>query len=250
MKLMYVSRMAVPQALTPVCRLASELSRWSKDNDRKLYRLYCYLYCYPDLVLVRSLSTGDREKIKVIAWPDADLNSETNSSKSTSGCFIDRGEWPLHAARMVELQAAMHCHSHVRGRDGIPRRDGEGSHPIQDLFDMALNYSVDAILREDNAAALISANKGYSPAMRGLKHTQRVSIGYIHDVMYAPTEPGRGTIAVEKQATATTVVTFSPNPSTPANTYSSALKMIGIISFADRPSRTKPPAAIKIDKGR
>ena len=72
-----------------VCRLASELSRWSKDSGRKLYRLYCYLYCYPDLVLMGSLSTADREKIMVIAWPDADLNSDTNSSKSTSGCFIE-----------------------------------------------------------------------------------------------------------------------------------------------------------------
>ena len=89
MKLMYAARMAVPQALTPVCRLASELSHWSKDSDRKLYRLYCYLYCYPDLVLMGSLSTADREKIKVIAWPDADLNSDINSSKSTSGCFIE-----------------------------------------------------------------------------------------------------------------------------------------------------------------
>ena len=38
-KLMYAAGMAVPQALTPVCRLASEPSRWSKDSDRKLYRL-------------------------------------------------------------------------------------------------------------------------------------------------------------------------------------------------------------------
>ena len=84
MKLMYAARMAVPQALAPVCRLASEFSRRSKDSDRKLYRLYCYLYCYPDLVLMGSLSTADREKIKIIAWPDADLNSDINSSKSTS----------------------------------------------------------------------------------------------------------------------------------------------------------------------
>ena len=86
---MHAARIAVPQALTPVCRRASELSRWSKDSDRKLHRLYCYLYCYPDLVLMGSLSTADREKIKVIAWPDADLNSDINSSKSTSGCFIE-----------------------------------------------------------------------------------------------------------------------------------------------------------------
>ena len=94
--------------------------------------------------------------------------------------------------------------------------------PIQDLFELALSIPINAILKEDNAAALISANKGYSPAMRGLKRTQRISIGDIHDVVSAKPEPGHGTIVVEK---------------------------IGVILFTDRPSRTKTPAAWRADSG-
>ena len=85
--------------------------------------------------------------------------------------------------------------------------------------------------------------------MRGLKRTQRVSIGYIHDVTNAPAEPGRGTIAVEKQETAThrgDMFTKAPYP----GKYSSVLKTIGVIPYADRPSRTKPPAAVKTDRSK
>ena len=32
--------------------------------------------------------------------------------------------------------------------------------------------------------------------------------------------------------------------------YSSALKMIGVIPYADRPSRTRPPAAVKTDRSK
>ena len=32
--------------------------------------------------------------------------------------------------------------------------------------------------------------------------------------------------------------------------YSSALKMIGIIPYADRPSRTKPPTTVKTDRSK
>ena len=187
MKLMYAARMAVPQALTPACRLASELSRWSKDNDRKLYRLYCYLYRYPDLVLVGSLSTADREKIKVIAWPDADLNSDINSSRSTSGCFIEIAtngrSMPLAWwGRRQQCNATHTCEAETVSLAEAVKE----VIPIQDLSEMALNYPVDAILKEDNAAALISANKGYSPAMRGLKRTQRVSIGYTSTTSSVP----------------------------------------------------------------
>ena len=83
---------------------------------------------------------------------------------------------------------------------------------------MALNYPVGAILKEDNAAALISANKGYSPVVRGLKRTQRVSIGYIHDVISAPLSPAVAPSQWRSKRLRPTVVTCSPSPSTPAST--------------------------------
>ena len=127
------------------------------------------MYCYPDLVLVGSLSTADREKIKVIAWPDADLNSDINSSKSTSGRFIEIAatgrSMPLAWwSRKQQCTATHMCEAETVSLAEAVKE----VIPIQDLFEMALNYPVDAILKEDNTAALISVNKGYNPAMRGL----------------------------------------------------------------------------------
>ena len=103
--------------------------RWSKDSDRKLYRLYCYLYCYPDLVLMGSLSREDQGHC--LARRGLQLRHQLVQVhiRILRMLHRDRGEWPLHAARMVEPRAAKHCHSHVRGRDGIPGRSGESGHP-------------------------------------------------------------------------------------------------------------------------
>ena len=248
MKLMYAARMAVPQALTPVCRLASELSRWSKDGDRKLYRLYCYLNAYPDLVLVGSFSTADRDKVNM-AWPDADLNSDVNTSKSTSGAFIEIAangrSMPLAWwSRKQQCTATHACEAEAVSLAEALKE----VIPIQDLFEMALNVPINAILKEDNAAALISANKGYSPTMRGLKRTQRVSIGYIHDTISAKPEPGHGTIVVERAR----AVTHRGDMFTKAldlGKCASALQKIGVIPFTDRPSRTKTPATPRADFG-
>eukprot|EP00972_Heterocapsa_arctica_P055945 8252013-Heterocapsa_arctica.AAC.1 len=89
MKLMYAARMAVPNLIVAVGRLASELSRWTAESDRKLHRLYSYVYSCSNLKLTGTLSTKDLDDVTIIAWPDADLNSDSNTSRSHSGCWVE-----------------------------------------------------------------------------------------------------------------------------------------------------------------
>ena len=187
--------------------------------------------------------------MNIVAWPDADLNSDINTSKSTSGAFIEitanGRSMPLAWwSRKQQCTATHTCEAETVSLAEVIKE----VIPIQDLFELALNIPINAILKEDNAAALISANKGYSPAMRGLKRTQRISIGYIHDVISAKPEPGHGTIVVEKAPTATHRGDMFTKALDPGK-YASALKMIGVILFTDRPSRTKTPAALRADSG-
>ena len=56
--------------------------------------------------------------------------------------------------------------------------------PTQMLIERILGKPVPAIICEDNAAAIVAASKGYSPAMRYLKRTQRTSIGLVHDITH------------------------------------------------------------------
>ncbi len=74
--------------------------------------------------------------------------------------------------------------------------------PIQELIANVLSRDLPTVIKEDNSAARIACTKGYSPAMRYLKRTQRVSLGFISDhindadnhmsIEQAPTATHRG----------------------------------------------------------
>ena len=57
-------------------------------------------------------------------------------------------------------------------------------------------------IMEDNAACVIAIKKGYSPAMRYLKRTQKTSLGLLHGLTENPPPPGDGKIKVVKADTA------------------------------------------------
>ena len=40
------------------------------------------------------------------------------------------------------------------------------------------------VVREDNSAAILAIKKGYSPSLRHLPRTQRVSVGFLHECFY------------------------------------------------------------------
>ena len=119
---------------------------------------------------------------------------------------------------------------------------------IQDLLELALRTPINAILKDDNAAVFISANKKYSLAMRGLQRTQCISIGYIRDVISAKPEPGHGTIGSEKVPTLTHRGDMFTKALDPGK-HASALKMMGVILLTDRPSSTTTPGALRADSG-
>ena len=204
MKVMYAARMAAPQLLTSVCRLASEITKWTAESDRKLVRLMAYIESFPELVMYGSLSLDDLENIKIIAWPDADLNSDPNSSRSTSGCWIElsAGERSFPLAWWSKKQDCTATHTCEAETVSACTALKEVV-PMQDFLEAALGRPVPAVLKEDNSAALIACSKGYSPAMRGLRRTQRVSIGYIHDVISTPATSSTGGVVMEKAPTAT-----------------------------------------------
>jgi hypothetical protein len=89
MKLLYAARMAAPWLCVAISRLAKQIHKWTADCDRRLHRLYCYIYGTRQQVLTGSLSTADLQDVSVEFWCDADLNGDMMSSKSTSGRWIE-----------------------------------------------------------------------------------------------------------------------------------------------------------------
>jgi len=74
--------------------------------------------------------------------------------------------------------------------------------PAQQLLEDFFGRPIPAIVYEDNAAALTAVHKGYSPNMRYLKRTQRISIGMVNDVIVHKLDDKKtGQIQVVKCAT-------------------------------------------------
>ena len=91
MKLPWAARQAVPQMSWSIHSLASQLHKWSTEADRRLHRLYQYVVhvVNQDWVLTGSLSTQDLGVLELRGWPDADLNGDDWTTRSTSGCFVE-----------------------------------------------------------------------------------------------------------------------------------------------------------------
>jgi hypothetical protein len=204
MKLMYGARMALPYLCVIISRLSSQISRWTKDSDRRLHRVYCYLDHSLDVKLRGSLSTADIDSLKLVAWPDADLNGDAQDTKSTSGYYLElignhgRG-MPLAWGAKKQGSTAVHtAEAEVVSMSTCVRNEAI---PMQMLLEMIFRRPIDCEVREDNAAAIVAVTKGYSPTMRHLSRTQRVSLGMLHEIFEKEPVEGEGRIRLVKAET-------------------------------------------------
>ena len=56
--------------------------------------------------------------------------------------------------------------------------------PLQILFETVLGKAVPVQFMEDNEACIVAVRKGYSPSLCALSRTQRVHLGFLHDVIF------------------------------------------------------------------
>ena len=188
-----------------ISRLSSQISKWNKDSDRRLHRVFCYLQHTLDIKLHGSLSTADWDSLKLVAWPDADLNGDYMDTKSTSGFFIelagkDGRSMPLAWGAKKQGCTAVHtAEAEIVSLSTCIRSE---LIPLQRLMELIFRKPIDCEVREDNAAAIVAITKGYSPAMRHLPRTQRVSLGMLHEIFEQESNAGEGRITLIKEETA------------------------------------------------
>ena len=89
LKLLYGTRAAWPPSAVVISRLASFITKWNAECDRRIDRLMAFVKTHGDLVLSGRLSSEDKDAAELHVWPDADLVGDDLSTRSTSGpaCF-------------------------------------------------------------------------------------------------------------------------------------------------------------------
>ena len=202
MKLMYAARMACPHVATIVSKMSSRITRWTREDDRRLHRVYCYLNSHQKATLQGSLSTADASSFWIGAWPDADYCGDMYHARSTSGYFLTV---ETRSGRSFPLSWGS------KKQGGTARSTPEAELisldkclatellPAQQLMQEVMRMPVRGVLYEDNAACIAAINKGYSPELRHLKRQHKVSISHLHEIVADSTRDEQdGRVSLEK----------------------------------------------------
>ena len=97
MKALWFARLARPDCLRPIFHLATKVSCWTRNDDRKLYRLMCYISSTLDLQLTGYVR-DDPKDLYLELYCDADYGNPTDARSTTGGWLVLRGpntDFPL-----------------------------------------------------------------------------------------------------------------------------------------------------------
>ena len=185
MKLLFAARLARPDLVVAITRLASKVTSWNKSHDRALRRLMQYTRHAADLELVSELSSDDLQTAVLVMSPDADLAGDLESTKSTSGFWLElRSEdgkrcWPLSwRSKRQGSTASSTCEAEMISLATALKAEVL---PMMELLEHALGRPIRLRCLEDNTQCLQAAETGYSVALKHLPRTERISAGVVHD---------------------------------------------------------------------
>ena len=194
MKVLYGARMVRFDLLKAVNYLASRITKWSPECDRRLRRLMCYIDSTAESELIGWVGDAP-EDLVLWLFADADFAGCKVTLRSTSGAFLALSGpntfFPLgahsrkqtcvpHSTPEAELVAA----------DAALRLEGL---PAIDLWDVILDRSVVLKFWEDNDAAIKIMLSGRNPTMRHMARTHRVDTMWLHE-----TCTGNGEALIER----------------------------------------------------
>ena len=186
MKLLFAARLCRPDLLVAITRLATRVSAWQQCHDKHLHRLFQYVEGAPDLELTGSLRASDLDGCSLTMWVDADLASDLETAKSTSGMFLEltsadgARSWPLSwRTKKQGSTASSTCEAEYIALSTCLKAEAM---PMLDLLSAALGREVHLDAREDNTQCISAVRSGYSAALRHLPRTERIALSTCHEI--------------------------------------------------------------------
>ena len=186
MKLLWVCRLARPDLAYAISSLSTQITRWSRNSDKQLYRLVSYLNSTKELCLVSQVHDSP-EVCTIDLFCDADLGGCPFTAKSTSGLYlVIRGEKGTFCP--ITWKSRRQTHVARSTADAELNSLAEGLHeeliPIHQLLVQLLgDKAPKPVVREDNSAVVQSIHKGYSVKLRHLARTPKLSLASLNEAM-------------------------------------------------------------------
>ena len=181
MKILYGARVGRYDLLRPVQVLASRLTTWTHLCDKRMHRLISYI----NETTTTSLYgwVGDRiGDIRLVLYCDADLASDKNDHRSTSGVYLCLQGPHTFVPIAAYCKKQTSCSKSTPEAEIVALHDGITKQGIPGLalWEMMKESIEPLIVAEDNEAAVRVIVSGKNPNMRYLSRTQRIDIARLN----------------------------------------------------------------------
>ena len=199
MKVLWCARLSRPDLMKPISDLTRKVACWSFADDKRLYKLMCYLHATPKLSLTCKIA-DNMEDLRLGLYTDADHSSEMEHTKSTSGSLLvlegPNSWWPLSWASKKQT-ATSRSTTEAEIISLASGLFGEAL-PMQELAELVFGREVDLHCYQDNSAVIQIVQSGYSPKLRHVSKTHRINLSSLYEVFEDP-HTNLGYIATDKQ---------------------------------------------------
>ena len=175
MRLLRLSRLSRPDLSFAVCRLASNVSRWSKWDDRQLHRVVSYFKTTISYLCCGSVSYGYMPVPH--AYSDADFASCPWSAKSTSGIMlgITTGEF-FHSFLPEQKQSSVARSTPEAEVIAVAAAlYGETLH-IKETLEYLFEQCIPTMLEQDNEAVIKIIQNKCSARLRHCNRVHKVNM--------------------------------------------------------------------------
>ena len=187
MKCLWLGRLARPDIIKPIGDLATHVQKWTKNCDRALHRLVCYIYSTREHRLTGTV--GDlAEGLRLRLYVDADFAGDRLDAKSTSGGFLalygNNTFFPL--AWLCKKQTAVSRSTTEAEVISLAYSLFAEALPTLELWGRLLGREVNLEVLEDNEATIKIVKKKGSAKLRHVSRTHRVNLASTYDVFEDP----------------------------------------------------------------
>ena len=187
MKDLWVARLARPDCQRAITELSTRITKWSRNDDRRLYRLMCYLNSSKEYTLNGHVY-DKADDLELVLYCDADFAGSPTDTRSTDGAYLvlsgPNTRFPL-AWVSKRQTATSRSTTEAESISLAHSLFGEGM-PALSLWEQILGRPMKLRIMEDNQATIKVLEKGFSPKLRHTTRTHRVDIGSVHEALQEP----------------------------------------------------------------
>ena len=187
MKNLYAARLSRPDLLKPINELAKSVTKWTRNHDRQLWRLMCYMKSTRDFQL-EGVVNNKPEDLYLQLFVDADFSGERKDSKSTSGAWVCLAGAETSFPLMWSSKRQTSTSRSTTEAEVIAMASaifGEAI-PVLQLFETLLGRKVNLEVCEDNQATMQVVQRGYSAKLRHITRTHKVNLGSLAEFFEDP----------------------------------------------------------------